>query len=42
MDAGGFGAVGAISNVKNPIQVALSILHKQTNGHLSFGRIAPL
>ncbi len=42
MDLSGFGSVGALSNVKNPIMVALSLLDTQSNGHLSFGRIAPL
>jgi taspase (threonine aspartase 1) len=42
MDLNGFGSVGALSNIQNPIMVALSLLEAQSNGHLSFGRIAPL
>jgi isoaspartyl peptidase/L-asparaginase-like protein (Ntn-hydrolase superfamily) len=41
MDEIGYGSVGALTNVKNPIMVALSLLESQKNGHLSFGRIAP-
>ena len=32
MDHTGYGSVGALSNIKNPIQVAESLLDKQTNG----------
>ncbi len=41
MDSYGFGSVGALSNIKNPIKVALSLIEAQSNGHLSYGRIAP-
>jgi len=41
MDSNGFGAVGAVSNVKNPIMVSLSLLEAQLNGTLSMGRIVP-
>jgi taspase (threonine aspartase 1) len=41
MDAGGFGSVGALSNVKNPIMVSLSLLNAQSKGTLSMGRIVP-
>lgn len=41
MDSNGFGSVGALSNIKNPIMVALSLLEAQSIGHLSFGRVAP-
>jgi taspase (threonine aspartase 1) len=41
MDCFGFGSVGALLNIQNPILVALSLLESQANGHLSYGRIAP-
>ena len=41
MDKNGFGSVGAISNIKNPIMVSLSLLEAQTKGTLSLGRIVP-
>lgn len=41
MDRHGFGSVGALSNVKNPIMVSLSLLEAQIKGTLSMGRIVP-
>ncbi len=41
MDLSGFGSVGAISNIKNPIMVAHSILEAQDKGFLTLGRIVP-
>ncbi|RNA35499.1 threonine aspartase 1-like [Brachionus plicatilis] len=41
MDRTGFGSVGAISNIKNPIMVSLSLLDAQVKGSLSLGRIVP-
>ncbi|CAF0713399.1 unnamed protein product [Brachionus calyciflorus] len=41
MDKNGFGSVGAISNIKNPIMVSLSLLEAQIKGTLSLGRIVP-
>ena len=41
MDKNGFGSVGALSNVKNPILVSLSLLEAQLQGTLSMGRIVP-
>ena len=41
MDKEGYGAVGALSNVKNPIMVSLSLLEAQYKGTLSMGRIVP-
>jgi taspase (threonine aspartase 1) len=41
MDRDGFGSVGAVSNVKNPIMVSLSLLEAQAKGTLSMGRIVP-
>ncbi|GIY50673.1 threonine aspartase 1 [Caerostris darwini] len=36
-----FGSVGALSNIKNPIQVAKAVLEQQNKGLLSLGRIPP-
>jgi len=41
MDGNGFGSVGAVSNIKNPIMIALSLLESQIKGTLSMGRIVP-
>ena len=41
MDANGFGSIGAVSNIKNPIMIALSLLESQIKGTLSMGRIVP-
>lgn len=41
MDSNGFGSVGAVSNIKNPILIALSLLESQIKGTLSMGRIVP-
>ena len=41
MDSHGFGAVGAVSNIKNPIKISLSLLDAQHEGTLSLGRIVP-
>ena len=41
MDQDGFGSVGAISNIKNPIKASLSLLEAQSKGTLSMGRIVP-
>jgi taspase (threonine aspartase 1) len=41
MDRDGFGSVGALSNIKNPIMVSLSLLEAQSKGTLSMGRIVP-
>lgn len=41
MDIDGFGSVGGVSNVKNPIMISLSLLEAQTLGTLSMGRIVP-
>ena len=41
MDREGFGSVGALSNIKNPIMVSLSLLEAQSKGTLSMGRIVP-
>ena len=41
MDSQGFGSVGAISNIKNPILVSLSLLEAQSKGTLSMGRVVP-
>ncbi len=41
MDLSGFGSVGAITNIKNPIMAAHSILKAQDQGFLSMGRIVP-
>lgn len=41
MDKDGFGSVGAISNIKNPIKASLSLLEAQLKGTLSMGRIVP-
>jgi taspase (threonine aspartase 1) len=41
MDKDGFGSVGALSNIKNPIMVSLSLLEAQAKGTLSMGRIVP-
>ena len=41
MDKDGFGSVGSLSNIKNPIMVSLSLLDAQSKGTLSMGRIVP-
>ena len=41
MDAKGFGSVGAIINIKNPVMVSHSILEAQSKGTLSMGRVVP-
>jgi taspase, threonine aspartase, 1 len=41
MDANGFGSVAALSNIKNPIKVAQTLLDAQIKGTLSMGRIVP-
>lgn len=41
MDSNGFGSVGAVSNIKNPIMISLTLLEDQLKGTLSMGRIAP-
>jgi hypothetical protein len=41
MDKDGFGSVGALGNIKNPIMVSLSLLEAQSKGTLSMGRIVP-
>jgi len=37
MDRNGFASVGAVSNIKNPIKIPLSILEAQSKGTLSLG-----
>lgn len=37
-----FGAVGAVSGVKNPIQLAATLLSNERKGRLSGGRIHPM
>lgn len=41
MDGHGFGSVGAITNIKNPIMASLSLLKAQDKGTLSMGRVVP-
>ena len=41
MTSNAFGSVGALSNIKNPIMVALNLLEAQLIGKLSMGRIVP-
>ena len=41
MDLNGFGAVGAVSNIKNPILIPLTLLEAQMNGTLSMDRLVP-
>lgn len=39
---GTFGAVGAVSGVKNPIMTAKQMVQESMNGLLSLGRIPPM
>jgi taspase (threonine aspartase 1) len=39
---GRFGAVGAVSGIKNPINVAVKLLYEDRYGYLGLGRIAPM
>lgn len=39
---GSFSAIGAVSGVKNPIQLAYQLLTDSKKGNLSLGRIRPL
>ncbi len=41
MTTNAFGSVGALSLIKNPILVSLSLLEAQLKGTLSMGRIVP-
>jgi taspase (threonine aspartase 1) len=41
MDRNGFGSVGAITNIKNPIMASFSLLKAQDKGTLSMGRVVP-
>ena len=38
MDRHGFASVGAVSNIKNPIKIPLSLLEAQSKGTLSLGK----
>jgi taspase (threonine aspartase 1) len=39
---GSFGAVGAVRGVKNPVQLAASLLREEKKGRLPLGRIRPM
>jgi taspase, threonine aspartase, 1 len=39
---GRFAAVGAVSGVKNPIDLAARLLYEDRSEHLSFGRVRPM
>ena len=38
----GYGAVGAVSGVRNPVLAALSIMEQEKKGLLTLGRVPPM
>ena len=39
---GGFGAVGAVQGLVNPVNVALKLFQENSQGCLSLGRVPPV
>ena len=41
MDEEGYGAIGAVSSIQNPVTLAWALLHTQKQGLMEGGRIPP-